>query len=120
MLNRQQTFETMVTHLRKQGHPARNASNTTCVYRGPNKTMCADGCLIPDDDYDDSIEGASAGSCEIIKRIPDAHPRDMSFLDSAQSTLHDAFINCPDDHFPTWFENRVATFAIEHGLEIPA
>lgn len=120
MLNRQQTFETMVAHLRKQGALAQNATKTGCAYRGANQTMCAVGCLISDQDYDDGIEGSSAGAFEVIERIPDATTDDMEFLDHAQSALHDGFLGSPEDQFPTWLENQVPRFAKEFGLEIPS
>ena len=36
-----------------------------CRYRGDNGTMCAVGCLIPDERYNPEIEGYSAGHANI-------------------------------------------------------
>lgn len=46
-------------HLLKQGCKSEKRSETgkiTCLYRGPNGTKCAAGCLIPDEDYKPDME----------------------------------------------------------------
>lgn len=40
-----------------------------CRYRGDNGTMCAVGCLIPDERYTPSLEGFSAGHEAIMSAI---------------------------------------------------
>ena len=42
---------------------------TRCRYRGDNGTMCAVGCLIPDERYDISLEGFSAGHHSILGAV---------------------------------------------------
>lgn len=54
----QKTFNTIVDHLYKQGCASVNDAGQ-CLYRGPNGTKCAIGCLIPDDIYTKSMEGIS-------------------------------------------------------------
>lgn len=61
MPTQQQTFDTVVTHLRKQGVQSRKGTGM-CMYRGSGGLMCAAGCLIPDDKYDTGMEGFSASS----------------------------------------------------------
>lgn len=51
--NAQEIFDFVVTHLAKQGC---RSVGTYCLYRGPNKTMCAFGCLIPDNLYQFQME----------------------------------------------------------------
>ena len=46
-------------HLLKQKVRAHDGSS--CVYRGPDNTACAAGCLIRDDLYDPIFEGHSVG-----------------------------------------------------------
>lgn len=46
-------------HLIEQGVQARDESHESCSYRGPNKTACAVGCLIPDSEYKPIFEGDS-------------------------------------------------------------
>ena len=60
----QKTFDTMVDHLYKQGGPAINDIGG-CLYRGPNGSKCAIGCLIPDEEYKDSMEGKSVNYLNI-------------------------------------------------------
>lgn len=47
-MNGQEIFDKVARHLLTQGVRSSRGSNT-CVYRGPNGTMCAVGCLLPDD-----------------------------------------------------------------------
>jgi hypothetical protein len=46
-------------HLTQQR--AQSTKVDSCAYRGENDTMCAVGCLIDDDHYDDRIEGTRVG-----------------------------------------------------------
>ena len=55
-MDAQQMFDTVVAHLNKQGHPARNVGGD-CMYLAPNGDMCAVGCLLGDT-YDPKMEGA--------------------------------------------------------------
>lgn len=54
----QEIFDFVIAHLAKQGSQSAN-SEGVCSYRGLNNTMCAIGCLIPDEFYDPSMEGAN-------------------------------------------------------------
>ena len=47
-MNKQEIFNTVVTHLRQQNCRSVSASGV-CLYRGPNGTKCAAGVLIPDE-----------------------------------------------------------------------
>lgn len=51
----QEIFDTAATHLLKQGKRA--SQNGTCLYRGPDDTKCAVGCLIKDEFYRLGLEG---------------------------------------------------------------
>lgn len=63
MRTKQELFDIIVAHLRKQGRKsiANNAKTieTTCLYRGPDGTKCAIGCLIPDELYKPIMETKS-------------------------------------------------------------
>jgi hypothetical protein len=55
----QEIFDKVATHLAKQGHRA--VDGDSCMYRGSKGTMCAMGCLIPDEEYNhDTMEGRGA------------------------------------------------------------
>lgn len=66
----QDLFDVVSTHLLTQ-----NARSTVdggpygCAYRGIYNRSCAVGCLIPDDKYEDAMEGDFGA---LIKRWPDA------------------------------------------------
>lgn len=60
MPTKQETFDTVVSHLRRQGRCAMD--RLTCVYRAENGDRCAAGCLIPDDLYSSNLEGLSVSS----------------------------------------------------------
>lgn len=53
----QEIFDKVATHLFTQGVQSRNKNGGTCLYRGPNNTSCAVGCLIPDELYDPEMDG---------------------------------------------------------------
>lgn len=55
----QQVFDTVLTHLRRQG--MRSATLEGCAYRGENGNKCAVGILIPDALYTESIENMGIG-----------------------------------------------------------
>lgn len=82
-LSIQEAFSRMVTHLRAQGE--KSATFEGCLYRGPNGTMCAVGCLIPDDEYDPTMEN------KCVNNIPLFHGWDVytqSMLEFMQG-IHD-------------------------------
>ena len=60
----QEAYDTMVGHLRVQGKAATDTETEMCHYRlvedSGNVLMCAVGVLIPDELYDDTMEGKSA------------------------------------------------------------
>ena len=51
----QEIFNFVIQHLTEQGERAEDSTGI-CAYRGRNKTMCAVGCLIPDEFYSPHIE----------------------------------------------------------------
>lgn len=69
-MTQQETFNLVVAHLRKQGTRAMHDDN--CAYRDDSGRKCAIGCLIPDDDYDDDLEGWNADDrpvASILRRL---------------------------------------------------
>lgn len=55
-MNKQEIFEKVCRHLATQN--ARSVGDSgDCAYRGENGTMCAVGCLISDECYNESLEG---------------------------------------------------------------
>ena len=61
-MRRQEFFNGVVKHLRKQKKPAQKP-NGYCFYRVPHtKLKCAIGAMIPDDKYDEGMEGLGVTS----------------------------------------------------------
>ena len=63
-LTKQEVFDKVATHLLTQMEQSRSEAAkgfskepTGCAYRGDGGKMCAVGCLIPDDIYDEEMEG---------------------------------------------------------------
>lgn len=61
--------------------------HTMCTYRGPEGRSCAIGCLIPDEAYDETIEGLSATSIDFKKAIKFATKEPADFLYSMLDDL---------------------------------
>jgi hypothetical protein len=59
MPTKQETFDTVVRHLKKQGKPAIQCGS--CRYRTVDGLMCAAGVLIPEGRYRANLEGCSLG-----------------------------------------------------------
>lgn len=70
-VSKQEIFDFVVAHLRNQKVKSEqwdeNKRDDVCVYRGPNGTMCAAGCLISDDEYHPDFESKSA--TYVVSRI---------------------------------------------------
>lgn len=54
----QEVFDYIIKHLRNQGERATDNKNG-CVYRSDRGLACAIGCLIPDSEYNEFMEGLS-------------------------------------------------------------
>ena|ERR1700686_1536501 len=52
----QEIFDTVVNHLRTQGHKAKNYADIACVYRARDGSKCAGGILINDEEYNPKME----------------------------------------------------------------
>lgn len=104
MATKQETFDAVVTHLRKQGRKALSAHGK-CAYRGSDGTKCAAGCLIPDGEYEPTIEGASVtGLCDLFVRLG----HDVTLLYRLQMA-HDTYLT-------TEWEKEFADIAKSNGL----
>lgn len=57
MRTAQELFDISAKHLLTQGKQAATEAGE-CKYRGPDKTMCAVGCLIPEHEYHPLMEGS--------------------------------------------------------------
>ena len=58
MSTQQETFNTVVNALRKQGCKSSQVNEPdNCLYHGPSGLKCAAGHLIPDEEYNENFEG---------------------------------------------------------------
>jgi hypothetical protein len=119
MTTNQETFDTVVTHLRAQGERAMGLDPATqvpaCFYRAPDGKRCAAGWLIPDDRYDPAFEHTGLGGMDDSGRnsngvtlLMEELGHDIELVAELQS-IHD---NAPLD---TW-EDRFRQLAEHWGL----
>jgi hypothetical protein len=93
MPTKQETFDKVVNHLRQQNCKAQieQDGHTKCAYHGQNGTMCAAGCLIPDDEYHYYFEGNSISFCsQLLYLIGNKLGHDIELVSSLQS-VHDRY-----------------------------
>lgn len=127
-MKKQEIFDKVYRHLLVQG--VRAEDDNGCRYR-IGKLMCAIGCLIPDELYDEKIEEAAAdrfvadndlGSsvsnsaaekyrlCRKIGKKIGLYPSQRSLLVALQ-TVH-------DEHEPSGWEVALRHVANNHGLRV--
>lgn len=87
--NKQEIFDKVSEHLLKQSRRSMNERGC-CLYRGLDNTMCAIGCLIPDEYYNSKLESNSieynCSNDEFIGKLFETTK--LSFLTSLQ-VVHD-------------------------------
>lgn len=111
-MNAQEIFETVARHLFAQGRPAYDLSDG-CLYRGPNGTKCAVGCLIPDDRYDPAMEHhAVQDLSREAFNLPEI--KDHEDLLASLQNVHDASSNCIDHDRTKGFDPEKLRWALIH------
>jgi len=100
-MTKQEAFDKVLTHLRKQGKQAKDDKGD-CMYRAPDGSMCAAGCLIPDDVYKADMEG------ELVDALGLFEP-ELEGLVADMQEIH-------DDYWDE-FEYEMCALAKDHGLE---
>jgi len=118
---RQQMFDFMLNHLRNQGGPSvkdptgEDIGDSACMYRGKNGSMCAIGCMIPDNSYDANLEGLPAPEC-ICKVGVTLDSETQDFLEVAQAKLHDGIAYVKLDTFLMHLEKNAIELTEEYQL----
>lgn len=91
-MNLQETFDTVVNHLRSQNGKSRilTTDREICLYRSPEGLKCAAGCLIPDEYYVPEMERNGWGDVVLCFDLPD-HLKDSDSVDlvSLLQFVHD-------------------------------
>lgn len=105
-MTNQEAFDKMVAHLRKQG--AKSMQDTLCMYRGENGMMCAVGCLIPDSEYSDDLEGIAISD---MAEKPDC-------LEGFNPDMIDDMQTCHDQHDVEKWEASFERIALRFNLKL--
>lgn len=108
----QAAFEKVVRHLLRQNAKSEGESQfgeVRCEYRGPGGRMCAVGCLIPDSEYQPSMEGLDAWAA--VNRCPSLVGLNVSLLQRLQD-VHD------HDSVSRW-PASLLDVAASYGLTMP-
>ena len=119
MPTQQQTFDTVVAHLRKQGRKAANDTGT-CLYRAPNGDRCAAGCLVADEDYIEEWEGNIVATFNGCAPLLEPNPVGQYLLDLGHDLeLVYELQSIHDKHDPEDWEEKWQTLARRYNLEFP-
>ena len=113
-MNNQQAFDTMVQHLRKQRRRSKSTNEASCLYRGPGGLKCAIGALIPDELYDERMEGKSINRLLISEC--DTFPELSYLFEGIDEQLLDGMQNIHDYSEPNEWERRFELCAAEYNL----
>ena len=92
-MTNQEAFDIAAVGMIKQGarslvDPGPDGSNA-CAYRGEDGMKCGVGFLIPDELYDEDMEGLNAEG--LIKRWPSLGLEDVAVLCTEIQAMHDEF-----------------------------
>ncbi len=84
-----EAYDKVLAHLLEQGKPC-IGHESKCLYRGPDNTSCAVGCMIPDNCYSYDMENKSVQELIIYNYIEVKNDTTYSLLTRLQS-IHDDF-----------------------------
>jgi hypothetical protein len=108
----QEVFNKVVTHMLTQMKQAAGPDRV-CMYRAPDGTKCAIGCLIQDEDYNPRMEGRTVYALNSLNMLPDylvdLKVSSPHFLAELQ-TIHDSVD-------PTCWKQSLQEFAHLYSLE---
>lgn len=126
-MTKQDVFNTVAKHLIEQGEPSAYGTDAAiCRYRHTSpdgkQLSCALGCLIPDVEYNDAIEGAGIHGLtndhhlpSMIKLVNDVG---IEFLDRLQCA-HDRAADIMAWHSPSWDQAiRAQLFELAKSYEL--
>ena len=115
-MNTQEAYEAIRAHFRRPGARLAKSDGGACKYRSLEGQKCAVGCLIPDEAYDEGMEGSNLNP-NWLANYPFVdgllYGVDRQFLRSAQ-VLHDRVADSV-----TTFVVALDALAAAHGLAVP-
>jgi len=113
----QDVFNRVINHLVSQGQKSVSVDGL-CLYRSPSGASCAVGCLISEDDYSPSMEGADVGfvvreykSLQWLRKFEE-------LLDDLQD-LHDLDCNWDNQGLSSGGRKQIQLIADHHRLTNP-
>lgn len=114
----QEIFNKVVTKVLKQGKPSVLDAGCACLYRSPDGSKCAAGHLLPDKEYNESLEYTSVFDINWFTLNFD---HDQLVMISDLQTAHDEASDFYDKDNPNnWKTEQIDYFrrvAIKHQLD---
>ncbi len=114
MIPLQETFDTVVAHLRKQKKQAINRDGV-CQYKTADGLKCAAGCLIKDEDYQPDFEGMTVMTFSGVPNEPGeliaSYGHDVDLVKRLQR-VHDGTSDL--EFWETGFKNTAITFGLNY------
>ena len=106
----QQMFTKVARHLIKQGK--KSIKDGQCLYRGPEGTSCAIGCLIPDEMYTEEIEGKAVSEHEALELV-------LASLGITNLNLAMDLQSIHDGYSPDSWKSSLGFLAEKYNLRMP-
>lgn len=104
-MNKQDIFNKVAVHLFDQSKRATANDGEYCQYRGKDNTKCAIGALIPDEMYDEKMEGGSV--YVLFRRFPA-----MEEFFSVENTQFLRELQYVHDNRGSWYTNEMMRGAL--------
>jgi len=123
IMNKQEIFDKVYLGLKSQGFKRSirvddNNDDIVCMYRSPQGYKCAAGWLIPDDLYDECLEGCSVlgGHVRQVFEQLGVSRLDLPFIQQLQR-IHDFNFNLTARDMVN--QDKLEEIAVHHGLTVP-
>ena len=121
-MNKQDVFNRVVAHARKQGQQSTLKGGIGCAYRGDSGAKCFVGVLIGDDAYHAALECNAASSYKVqqalrLSGVAIDDPEDEDFLVALQK-IHDAKVTTEVLQYglTNYWEQQFEVFAADRGV----
>lgn len=125
-MNTQEVFNRVVKHLRQQGMRSMRIRDARpgaagCAYRGDNGTMCAVGCLIADEHYNEWFEGTGVCAPDVREALFNSGvvtDKDTLYLLTSLQQIHDG-AGTTGSPYSVDIERGLRALAASLGLAVP-
>ena len=113
-MTNQEAFDKIVARL-IDGTGRADDGEGGCMYRAPNGLSCAVGCLIPDDEYDEGIEGEYVHALDYLGCLDGLN---VEMLEDAQD-VHDYCRNWTGTKLNDKGIQELKRIAADYNLKMP-